>query len=381
MATDLSTAISRSKHYNDGTKDFNTIVKDGSTSPFFSKTSDASALDNWTGYWYLGDTSIFEARFTNGTYVNLPYYASSTTDSSFHVGKQKLAGATSTGVYYNRSITATAAPIRYSDSVGGWCSIGCVQDSNTAGLWKLTINASANNDTSARTAYCYCSAGNSSVNFEVRQAGITGTSIPVYVRLRWSESASYTYNNSDYALACTITGEGDQVVNGSFTYTFNSAQNGPFQGTVDTEDSSNPFVTTSYAPIFYAKSSGSVSSADCCVGVLCSSAYNHFSMYQMTFMYAKPGFDPAATVYKNYTPAYLASSSVSSANRFSYIGSTQSAATTNPNTIPVDGDITYKVDYWRSYGDYNGNIYTTDEGNSSLSATVGAFLIDIYLYS
>ena len=54
----LSEAISYSKHYNDGTKNFSTIVKDGSTSPFFSKPSDASSLKNWDGYYYTGAEEI-----------------------------------------------------------------------------------------------------------------------------------------------------------------------------------------------------------------------------------------------------------------------------------------------------------------------------------
>lgn len=54
----LSEAISYSKHYNDGTKKFSTIVNDGSTSPFFSKPSDASSLKNWDGYYYTGAEEI-----------------------------------------------------------------------------------------------------------------------------------------------------------------------------------------------------------------------------------------------------------------------------------------------------------------------------------
>ena len=378
MATDLLKAISYSKHYNDGTKDFNTIVKDGSTSPFFTKKTDASALDNWTGYWYLGDTSIYDTRFTNGSYVQLPAINACTIDSSFGFGYNKLQGATKIGVYNDGNYSPYCMP---QGSGSGWLTVGVGSISGRTGYYSLTINASDNTTTSSRNCNCLIY-GSDDVShaFKVYQSGMDASSaIPLYIRVRWPSNTSSSYYNCAYAVQVKITGEGDEILGQDINYEMPS--NTRWQATVN-GDSSSPFVTQMYQPVaFISKSTGSVTSANIYVGVLPSQNYNYYYSYKMTPMYAKPGFDPAATVWTAYTPSQLSSSSMSSANRMSYIGSTQYGNVSELNMVPIDGTSDAKLAYWRVNGVYNSSTaYTTQSSNSSIQATVGAFFVDVELY-
>ena len=386
MATDLLTAISYSKHYSDGTKDFNTIVKDGSTSPYFTQKSDASALNNWgpsytqdnsKGYWYLGDTSIYDTRFTNGSYVQLPAINGVTTDSSFGFGYNKLQGANKIGVYNNGSYAPCCSP-----QGGGsrWLTVGVGNVSGRTGYYSLTINASDNTTTSSRNCTCLIYGGDDvSHAFKVYQSGMDASSaIPLYIRVRWPANPG-SYLNCAYAVQVKITGEGDEILGQDFNYEMPS--NTYWQATVN-NDSSSPFITSMYQPVaFISKSTGSVTSANVYVGVLPDQNYNFYYSYKMTPMYAKPGFDPAATVWTAYTPAQLSSSSMSSANRMSYIGSTQYGNVSQLNMVPIDGTSDAKLEYWRVNGVYNSSTaYTTQSSNSSIQATVGAFFVDVELY-
>lgn len=377
MATDLLKAISYSKHYSDGTKDFNTIVKDGSTSPFFSKKTDASALDNWTGYWYLGDTSIYDTRFTNGSYVQLPAINAVTIDSSFGFGYNKLQGASKIGVYNNGSYAPYCSP-----QGGGsrWLTVGVGDVSWRTGYYSLTINASDNTSSSSRNCTCLIY-GSDDVShaFKVYQDGLDASSaIPLYIRVRWPSNPG-SYLNCSYAVQVKITGEGNEILGQDFNYEMPS--NTSWQATVN-NDSSSPFVTSLYQPVaIISNSTGQVTSADVYVGVLPDQNYNFYYSYKMTPMYAKPGFDPAATVWTAYTPAQLSSSSMSSANRMSYIGSTQYGNVSQLNMVPIDGTSGAKLEYWRVNGVYNSSTaYTTQSSNSSIQATVGAFFVDVELY-
>lgn len=193
MATSLTEAISRSKHYNDGTKDFNTIIKDGSTSPFFSKTTDASALNNWTGYYYLGSSEITNVSLnTTGDTFKLPAEnISAITGSTFKYGTHRLVGGSSQGIFnvVGKSPKFSLESVS-SDNNYTWCSIGW-SDTN-APIYEITVNASTNDTSVNRKVKVHIGDNDnySLYSFYVNQDAKANMYIPLFVRFR----VPYMYN-------------------------------------------------------------------------------------------------------------------------------------------------------------------------------------------
>lgn len=379
MATNLTEAISRSKHYNDGTKDFLTIQNDAYDG-FFTSSKPKNYLDSWTGYYYISGLGIFDFRIKTGT--NNYVYMSDTggvTDASFVVGYEKMVGGTSTDIISSGANTRPTASATYG---GDWCTLGVGDYETSSSKWYLTINASAN-DGSARSANCKVYYNDASYNFTVYQYATTGIAVPIWVRFRWGTSDLSYYHMSQYALALSITGEGSGVTGQDFSFKWPT--DAGISCVVNANDPSTRFEANGTYTAYKRKDTDSqLTSTNCSVGVLKSDFYGHYQYYDMTFMYAKPGVDVAATILKNNTPADLASSSTSSANRFSYIGSTRTNCEVhNIQYVPADGDINYKIGVWREQGTYNSSTgpYTSTNNNSSLQANVGLLFVDIYLHA
>ena len=210
MATSLTEAISRSKHYNDGTKDFNTIIKDGSTSPFFSKTTDASSLNNWTGYYYLGSPEITNVSLnTTGDTFNLPATnISAITGSTFKYGTHRLVGGSSQGIFNvaGKSPKFSLESVS-SDNNYAWCSIGW-SDTN-APIYEITVNASTNNTSINRKVKVHIGDNDnySLYSFYVNQDARANMYIPLFVRFRvpyMYNQFKYTYQNYNIGLRYNV---------------------------------------------------------------------------------------------------------------------------------------------------------------------------------
>lgn len=385
MAFSLTDAIKRSKHYNDPEiKKFTSIISDA-YQDYFTTDMPKEKLSSWENYYYLGDPIIPDFRVAGGDWdssdgipkLNFNAINANTHNATIALGNQKMVGGTSEGFIPNSNLTAT---YQMSTGLSSWCTIGFSKNNE---YYNITVNASDNEGGNARSGTVTIMCADASQTFKVYQYADLATSVPLYIRFRWSKNSSDSYTSgTTYGVACNITGEGDQIRNNECDYkilndteaifTVNLENNGP-------ESSSNFTTIMLNDPVFYESSTNlSVTSMNAFIGVLKAPNMGSFNSFKATLMYTNKNTDLPATIYKNNEPDDLVLSG------FTRIGSTADGTVENVNNIALDACVnptTYGkfIEHWRKYGNRNGVTYNASIG-SSVQANIGILFLDIYLH-
>ena len=387
----LKNAKALSETYNDKLPtSFKEIIAGCTNGEFFSPEKPMNKLSSWKDYYYLGDPTIIDVRFTDGitqvvnsSIIEVPGKEGIYLDSSCFPGFQKMQGP---NIIENSYVQNDKAGVKITLEDNSWCSLTTKKYENQP-VYGFDISTNTNYDPSTREAdlniLVYDTQDESSnkiYTYILRQIILPGVNLPFTLRYsRQNATDINSYEESSYAIAFKLTINGEGAVTSDHASEFETSYSRSYDITcrqINTTNASDNLPEIYYITqgIRYNTSVGT----DSCINIQAKMLgqqnslgywYKQAKVHLYQIIKEIPSGTNPQDINELIQNGYIVNANSSNSEQYITIS--------NELNVPTD---TNKVTYWRANNTYPF-AYGSTFGNMSLRQDIKGFLIDIYLYS